>query len=477
MTTLPPLTLNHAEMREVGQQVMDVIIDHFHNLNETTVVKNAFQPDLAHYVREAMPHKGTAPKELVESIRRDVLENAAHLDHPRNFAFVPSPSNFMSVMADALVSAYNIFAGGTLGPSVIADIEVTTINWILEMLGFSVKDAGGLFVSGGSMANLTALAVARHVKLKDITTNAAIYFSDQTHSSVEKDLKLLGFQTYQIRKIPSDDNYRLSMDALKAKIDDDRRRGLLPFCVVANAGTTNAGVVDPLLELVPFCKEEGLWLHVDAAYGGGAVLSKKGKAAFAGINQADSVTVDPHKWFYQPYEIGCAIIKDYKQLRDTFKVSAEYLDAMQAEENSLNFYDYGIQLTRSFRALKLWLSLKTFGLDAFKEAAEIGMNYAEYIEEQLKKDGDCWEIVSPAQLAIINFRYIKKGLTDAQLDSVNRMVQKRITDEGFALICPTTLSGKLVIRMCVINPRTTQDDIDETLKRLKRYAEEEVQRI
>ena len=328
----------------------------------------------------------------------------SHQAHQRCFEFVPGPNNYASALADFVASSFNIFAGAWLGPSGVASIEVKSINWLKTIFGLP-KTAGGLFVSGGSMANLTALAVARHIKLQNNPTNASIYFSDQTHSSVPKGLKILGFQPYQIRSVKADEKYRLSLESLKAQVDEDRKRGLVPFCVVANAGTTNTGAVDPLPELVQYCKEQGLWLHVDGAYGGAVALTDEGKVLLKGIDKADSITIDPHKWLFQPYEIGCLLVRDTYHLKEAFKVTAEYLDVLEDNGEQINFSDHGVQLTRGFRALKFWMSLKTFGLSNFRKAITRGFRNAEYVQSILAPSPH-WEIVTPATMGVINFRYM-----------------------------------------------------------------------
>ena len=315
------------------------------------------------------------------------------------------------------------------------------------------------------MANLTCLAVARHTNLANNPANATVYFSDQTHSSVAKGLKILGFQQYQLRKLPSDQNFCLPMDALAQKIAADRQQGLVPFCVVANAGTTNAGAIDPLERIADFCAAEGLWMHVDGAYGGSAAISKTGRGLLAGMNRADSLSIDPHKWMFQPYEIGCALIRNQEHLKDTFKVSAEYLKIIEQSAEQPNFSDYGVQLTRGFRALKLWMSLKAFGVEAFREAIEIGIENARITERLLRQSPD-WEIITPASLGILTFRFVAKNMSEDQLSQLNSDMASEMITSGYAMLSPTVMRGKTVQRMCTINPRTTRADIETTIAKL-----------
>ncbi|MBI3966465.1 MAG: aminotransferase class I/II-fold pyridoxal phosphate-dependent enzyme [Chloroflexi bacterium] len=285
-----------------------------------------------------------------------------------------------------------------------------------------------------------------------------VYYSDQTHSSVERGLRLLGFAPAQLRKLPSDDGYRLPVARIRAAIAADRAAGLQPFCVVANAGTTNTGAVDPLPELVELCGLEGLWLHADSAYGGAAVLSDRGRRLLQGLGDVDSLAVDPHKWLFQPYACGCVLFRDVRQARDTFHILPEYLQDVHRAAEEINFCDYGVELTRPFRALKLWLSLQVFGLDAFRAALERGLAQAELTEAILRGYPD-WEIVTPAQLAILTFRYAPPGRTDAELDVLNLALVDRLIATGYAMISSTVLRGRPALRVCTINPRTTEDDL------------------
>lgn len=466
MTHDPTLTLSRAEMEEIGGEVMELVINHFESNGIQAVANPTDSEMLKKWLTEPPPEKAMAVRDVLHEFKTKALETMTHLDHPRCFAFVPSPSNFVSALAEFMASSFNIFAGAWLGPSGVAAIEMKSIDWLRQLFGLP-NSAGGLFVSGGSMANLTALAVARHIKLGNNPANASVYFSDQTHSSVPKGLRILGFQPYQIRTLASDANLRLDMASLADKVTDDRRRGLVPFCVVANAGTTNSGAIDPLEDLVAYCKEQGLWLHVDGAYGGAAAITETGKILLKGIEKADSITIDPHKWMFQPYEIGCLLMRDAHYLQEAFKVTAEYLDILDNSSEQKNYCDHGVQLTRGFRALKFWMSLKTFGLENFRAAIEQGIANAEYVQSLLERD-DCWEIVTPAAIGVINFRY-QSG--EALPENFHSRLSREILMDGFAMITPTRVGDREVLRICAINPRTTHEDFRQTLANIKMLAD------
>ncbi|HEY7180287.1 MAG TPA: aminotransferase class I/II-fold pyridoxal phosphate-dependent enzyme [Blastocatellia bacterium] len=465
------LELTGEEMRSLGYRIVDQIVEHLETLASKPVMSVSPRAELEVELREPLP-EGPAPVDsLLDQLRRVVWPNIGNVQHPRFFAFIPSPSNFVSVMADALAAGFNPFAGNWLEGSGPAQIELVTIDWLREMCGLP-ETAGGLFVSGGSMANLTALAAARRAMLEERSDDAVIYFSDQTHNSIEKGLRVLGFAREQIRALPSDENFRLIIESLRRAVAEDRADGKRPFCVVANAGTTNTAAVDPLDQLADLCRLENLWLHVDGAYGAAACLSERGRKLLAGIERADSLSLDPHKWLFQPFEIGCVLLRDARLLKKNFRTMTGILeDTKRAEEEEINYYDYGVQLTRSFRALKLWLSIKSFGAAAFRKAINYGFDLAEFAENVLRQSG-CWRIVSPATMGIVTFRYAAERCSENEINDIHRRMVEMMAEDGFAFANSTTLRGQTVMRLCTINPRTTEDDVRATIRRLEQFGRE-----
>jgi aromatic-L-amino-acid decarboxylase len=462
------LRLSTEEMRKLGYQVMDAIVEHFDELPDKPVTRRADRPTLEERLREPPPREGSDPADVLRVLQRDVFGSMMHVDHPRFFAFIPSPSNFVSVMADALAAGFNVFSGTWMEGSGPTEVELVTVDWLRQLCGLP-DTTGGLFVSGGSMANLTGLAIAREAMLGNRTANAIIYCSDQTHSSVDRGLRVLGFKPAQMRKLTSDKDFRLAMPKLRSAVIADRATGKVPFCVVANVGTTNSGAVDPLPALADFCSEEGLWLHADGAYGAAAVLCDEKRTLLEGLERVDSLVFDPHKWLFQPHEMGCLLVRDGRRLRETFRMVREYTKDVERSEEEINLQDCGIQMTRSFRALKLWMSLKVFGLEAFREGIARGIVLAELAEEALLTL-PYWKIVTPAQLGILTFRYVPADWSAAKADTLNlRLVQEMIED-GFAMVSSTVLRGRTVLRICTNNPRTTDVDIWESIQRLDCYG-------
>ena len=419
------LELSAGEMRALGYRVVDLIVEHFTRLAEIPVARKGTRGELEARLREPLPEQPSDPEAVLRQIERDVFSHMLHVDHPRFFAFVPSPGNFAGAMADALAAGFNPFVGTWLGGSGPAQVEVVVIDWLREICRFP-STAGGLFVSGGSVANLTALAAARHARLGERFDDTVVYCSDQTHSSLDKGLRVLGFTPSQVRKLTSDSRFRLPVDALAAAVASDRASGKKPFCVIANAGTTNTGAVDPLPELRALCDRENLWLHADGAYGAAAMLCEKGRAALAGLEHVDSVALDPHKWLFQPLEAGCVLVRDARRLNDAFTVRPEYLKDAVPAGDEVNFSDLGIQLSRGFRALKLWMSFKVFGAEAFRDAVAWGVELAEIAERRLRENPR-WEIVTPAQLAIVSFRYAPANMQHEETDALNLTFAVRAT--------------------------------------------------
>jgi glutamate/tyrosine decarboxylase-like PLP-dependent enzyme len=458
------LELSAEEMRQIGYRVVDSIVRHLSTLSDQPVGSKGDPATLLPRFDEPPPEHGVPFPELLDQLEREVLSSTMHVNHPRFFAYVPGPSNFIGAMADALISGYNVFAGTWISGSGAAAVELATVSWLRGLCGFP-QAAGGLFVSGGTMANLTALAVARRVILHDRVEGAVVYLSDQGHSSLEKTLHLLGFAPESVRKVSSGDDFRLRTEDLAQAVAQDRAAGRRPACIIASAGTTNTGAIDPLPEIAALAREHEMWLHVDGAYGAAAVLCQRGRDLLRGIHLADSLSFDPHKWLFQPFETGCVLVRDANLLRDTFQVLPEYLKDTHLRSAEINLTDYGVQLTRNFRALKLWLSLKYFGLDSFRAAIEHGFELAEFTQTCLRKMPG-WEIVTPAQMGIVCFRH------HASDDAGHLELVQKILRDGFALVTSTILRGRTVLRMCPINPRSTEADVEETLKRLDRFARE-----
>jgi len=469
-----PLQLSRADMQALGERALAMVIGHHEGIRQQPTTTSISRDEAMRLVHTPLGEEPTPPTELLDLLARDVFPNAFRADHPRFYAFVPSPSNFVSAVGDFLTSGHNVFSGHWLASSAASQIELTVLEWLQRACGLP-ETAGGIFVSGGSMANLSAIVVARETRLGGHDPQSVVYYSDQTHSSMSKGLRVLGFSKAQRRMVATDDAFRMDVAALEAAIAADRANGMRPFCVVANAGTTNTGAVDPLPALADLCAREGLWLHVDGAYGAAAVLHPRGAEALEGLDRADSITLDPHKWLFQPFEIGCLLVRDARLMKQAFRVEeddhADYLaDVSRHIQDDVNFFERGIQLTRSFKALKVWLSLRTFGLAAFRDAIQVGFDVADFAQQWLEASGK-WELVTPSQMGILTFRWRGEGMSDAAIDALTARTVDRMREDGYATVMSTILRGRPALRLCPIHWDATTDEMTATLERLTRFAE------
>lgn len=455
-------------MRRLGYAAVDLIVERWSTLQEGAAWIGATRDEMEARFREAPPEQGSPPLEVMERAARDVLHYAGRIDHPRFFAFVPSSPTWPTFLADVLSSGFNVFQGTWLASAGPSQIELVVLDWFREWLGLPTT-AGGVFTSGGSAANLDAVVTAR--ASRGDPSHAILYHSDQAHSSLGRAARIAGFRSDAVRSVPTDDEYRMDLDALRHMILRDREAGLNPLIVAANGGATNTGVVDPLRELGGLCGDEGLWFHVDAAYGGFAVLTDEGRAALDGIDLADSVTLDPHKWLFQSYETGCLLVREASELDAAFSTNPEYLQDTQMGRDHVNFGERGLQLSRSFRALKVWMSIQTFGLAAFREAIRASMQLAREAERYVSGSSEL-ELLSPANLGVVCYRFNPAGhdLDPSGLEELNETIQRRIVSSGYAMVSSTRLRGTYSLRLCVMNHTSTLEDVLGTLREVERIG-------
>ncbi len=465
------LDLDAETMRRTGYAVVDLLVQRWATLRRQPPWRTASRAEMETRLREPVPEHGLAGDfdALLRRAAEDVLEFAGRIDHPRFVAFIPSSPTWPSVLGDLLTSGYNVFQGTWLESAGPSEVELIVLDWFREWLGYPAG-AAGLLLSGGSVANLTAMVVAREARLGGAIGDGVMYASDQVHSSVERAARILGFRADQVRLVPADDDFCLRAQALAAAVAADRAAGLRPFLVVANAGATSTGAIDPFPELAEACARLGLWLHADGAYGGFAALTGRGRRALAGIERADSITLDPHKWLFQTYEAGCLLLREGTLLPETFHVMADYLKDTTILGQEVNFADRGIQLTRRARALKIWFSLQYFGVAAFREAIDRAIDLAAAAERAIAEAPDL-ELLSPASLGVVCFRRHPAGLDDeAALDALNARILKRINEVGEAMISSTRIRGRYALRFCIMNWRTTEDDVARILYAIRAAA-------
>lgn len=459
------LVLN-TQTERVAIDFIKSILEEKQNLPQQKVQKNADANHLMKIKNKSIPTKGRNIEEVVTEMTEDIYPYGYYSNHPRFLGFIPGPASTISWLGDIMTTAYNLHAGSFMNCPAASVIEQELIGWLCSQAGYSTEVAGGLFVSGGSMANMTALCAARDTMLDEDCEHLGVaYVSDQTHSSVAKGLRILGISNKRIRKIPSDSNFRMDITALQHAIEEDLAAGLIPFTVIASVGTTNTGSIDPLEEIVSLCNQYHLWMHVDGAFGASVLLSKKYKHLLKGIEQSDSISWDAHKWLFQTYGCGMVLVKDKNNLVNSFHTNPEYLKDLETDDDCMNPYDIGMELTRPARGLKLWLTLQVVGSDLISDAIEHGFSLAECAEAELKKNREV-EFISQAQLAIVNFRYAPDCFTEEQRDHLNQQISKKMLEEGYAGVFTTVLNGKKVLRICAIHPDATEQDMRNTITKL-----------
>jgi glutamate/tyrosine decarboxylase-like PLP-dependent enzyme len=405
---------------------------------------------------EEMAVPGT-PQDLEQVIEhtREILSYRIALGHTRFFSCIPSPASPVSWFGEALTNAFNPFAGNlSAGPGICA-IERALVKWIANQFGLP-STAGGQFVSGASIANMTAMTVARDHKLAEHTrSQGVVYISDQAHFCVRKALRIIGFSDRQIQSIPVDSSFRMDVRILQQAITSDLDEGLRPFLIVVTFGTTNTGTIDPLLPIIDIAKTNNLWLHVDAAYGGAVAFSAKHRRKIEGLGQVDSIAWDAHKWMFQTHGCGLVLFRDGTHPLKSFAAGGEYVRDVSVVRDPSN---YGIELTRPARHMKLWFTLQVLGTEAIENMINWGIELAIHAEEKLRSL-DHWEITSPANLAILTFRYAPPHLDEIVLDRLNETISKEMIARNVAVMFTTILDGKVCLRMCTINPNTTMNEI------------------
>ena len=463
-----PLDLDHETMQRLGHQVADIVALHLANIRSEPVIASRPRAELNRVLFGPAPAQPSSFESIIATLQEHVFPYHAREPHPGFLAYVPSCPTFPALLGDWLATGYNFFAGVwpvAAGPN---QIEMVVLEWIRDWMGLS-RGASGLLTSGGSAANTTAVVAARHAAIEkgaDIR-KLIMYTSAQAHSSVVRAAWVAGIARENVHIVDMDSQFRMNPDAVRRAVSADVSQGNQPFLVVASAGTTNTGAVDPIDATADICETEKLWLHVDAAYAGFAALTDEGKKLLGRIDRADSLTLDPHKWLFVPFECGCLMVREPSRLADAFRIAPEYLRDVEPAEEEVNFADRGVQLTRYSRALKIWVSVKYFGTDTIAAAIHDAMERARLLQSLVEASSD-FEILSPAQFGIVCFRARPASVDEAELDSLNEKINTQVVSGGRFLISSTRLNGRFSLRMCTLGYRTTHDDIRELFEAIQR---------
>jgi glutamate/tyrosine decarboxylase-like PLP-dependent enzyme len=466
-------------MRAMAARVTDLVTRHLASLREQPARVTLSRPEAKRLIGDIAP---TAPEHgigfdaALEELAERVLPYHAREPHPRFLGYVPSIPTFPSVLGDWLATGYNFFAGVWPIASGPNEIELVVLDWFRQWLGMP-EGTGGLLTSGGSTAALMAVVAARHARIGDDATllpRLVMYASRQTHSAAIRAAWIAGVPRANVRVLATDDTWALQAETIERAIAEDRANGRIPFLVVATAGSTNTGAVDDLPAIADLCAREALWFHVDAAYAAFAVLTSSGGDQLRGIDRADSIVMDPHKWLFVPFECGALLAREPARLKAAFHIMPEYLKDVAPSEEEVNFADYGEQLTRYSRALKIWLSIRTFGTAPIREMIDSGIALAEHVEAVVRRE-PALELLAPARFGICCFRVHPRGLDDAAaLDALNEGINAGVNARGRFLFSSTRVKGAFSLRVCTHNWRTTEADLDELMGLILTEAAERI---
>ena len=446
-----PLEPDAAEMRRLVDEAMRRIVPFIESLPSQPSFHVDDAVDFARTLIEPMPRRGASYDELLALLFDECIPRAFGTPGPGYLAYIPGGGIFHAAVADLIADAVNRYVGVFAAAPALAQLETNVVRWFCEIVGYP-RGSGGVLTTGGSLANFTAIVAARKNLLGDDFMDATLYCSSEVHHSFQKAANLAGFPMKNVREIGVDDKFRMRVDELEAAIEKDAR----PFLVVGSAGTTNTGAVDDLDAIGRVAKKHGMWFHVDGAYGAFFMLTERGRKVMRGIEQADSIVLDPHKTLFQPYGTGALVVRDASTLRRAFSSHAEYLPAMQEEDELVDFCEISPELSRGFRGLRVWLPIKMFGIDAFAQQLDEKLDLTEYATDELRKI-DGIEIVAEPQLSITAFRLIVPG---ADTNEINRDLIARINAKKRVMLTPTVFRGQFLIRICVVSLRTHRDRME-----------------
>ena len=489
------LDVSPDEFRQLGYQAIDMIADYYATVRARPVFHAHTSADVEAVFDEPLPEQGQDPSAVLAEWESKVLPNATHLTSPRYFGFVNGSGTMIGTLAEALSAALNMNPGAWKPAPSATEIERRALAWIAELIGYPT-DCGGLFTSGGTMANFTALETAlRNTAPYDTTEEGlqsaerpgrfTVYMSDhEGHISIKSVADMLNLGRSAVRLVASHTDFTMDTDDLQRTLDRDMANGDIPFCVVAQVGSINVSAIDPLEDIARICEARGLWFHADGACGAvGAMLPEK-KHLFAGLELADSVTLDPHKWLYIPYECGCVLMKDPEKLRRAFSLTAPYLrGTLPTEYTGLDYLEYGPQMSRGFRALKVWMTLKHYGAEGYRTLLGQNVRCAEYLDQLVRADRD-FEALHEPHLFIYSFRYAPAALLqkaagseeaaaeiEAYLDHLNQQIADEMQLSGVAYVMTTRVHGRVVQRLSICSHRTTLEDIELVFNKMKELGE------
>ena len=458
--------------RDDLRKASELVVRLYAGLDRARVTPVKSRMEIASLFDEPLPQDPQPMEAILQEVENNIFANSTLYLTPRFFGYINSGGNEAAVLGELLASAVNqICAKWHFSPAA-SEVERRVIRWIAQFIGYA-PEAAGCLLSGGSVGNLVGLAVARKQKAPFDSASlgmrggpsVTVYVSQEGHASLEKGMVLLGMGRSQLRKIPVLDDLTIDLQALEKQVSENRKNGCHPICVVGNAGTTNTGAVDPLDALAEFCRKQELWFHVDAAYGGPAAGTQAARRLFRGLDQADSVVVNPHKWLYVPAEAACILVREPRALRDTFHVVADYLrdESDAGVDGQLDFKDYGPQLHRNFRALKVWMTFKAYGAGRLRAAIERNIEIMQYLADRIDQSQDFVRL-APVPLSVVCFQYrtpdTSVHVDQKYLDELNHRLPEALEKDGRVFLSGTKIHGKRALRACSVNHRLRKEDVD-----------------
>lgn len=465
MEKVTDLELSPGDMLRMGYAAVDAAVEHIKDLPKAPRSNLDDSLEIVKSLREPPPEKGTDFETLLDFIMKKVIPLSINTPHPAYMGYIPGGGLYPSAVADFLGAATNRFTGAWFAAPAAARLEANVLEWFSQWMGYP-KSARGILTSGGSLANFSAVVTARKHLLGDEISKGVIYASDQTHHCVMKVALLAGISEANIRLLPVGRNFRAIPEVFERAVKADLRKGMKPFLLIGNAGTTNSGAVDPLPDLANIAKRYNLWFHVDAAYGGFFNLCKNGKKILKGLDLSDSLVLDPHKGLFLPYGSGCLLVREGELLRSAHMLTAEYLLDMTTPEKEVSAAEYSPELTRSYRGLRAWLPLKLFGVGAFRENLSEKLQLAQWMYKRFL-DEPGFECLAVPDLTVIAFRYRpRKG----EAEDFNRKLLAYIVKSKKLFLSSTLLNGEFVIRVCILSFRTHQAEVEEALEIISKAA-------
>ncbi|MFB3901946.1 MAG: aspartate aminotransferase family protein [Acidobacteriota bacterium] len=459
------LELQSKEMEDLVVQAMDRIRPFLDSLSDQPAADTQDGEELARSLRDSLPLHGTPFPELLDLLFSRLIPKSFNTAGPGYLAYIPGGGIVHTAVADFIADSVNRYVGVWAAAPALAQLEVNVGRWFCEIVSYPAS-ALGLLTSGGSMSNLIALVTARRNKLPEDFLSGTLYTSDQTHYSVSKAAVLAGFPPSNVRLVPSDGRFRIDLEQLAENVRRDRENGMVPFLLVGNAGTTNTGAVDDLTALADFAQEQGMWLHVDGAYGGFFMLTQRGRELMRGIERADSITLDPHKGLFLPYGTGSLLVRDGSTLRQAHSVRAVYLPETGQEPDLVDLSQVSPELSRAFRGLRVWLPLKMHGIGPFRQNLEEKLQLAQWITARLREIEEL-EIVAEPQLTVLAFRLRLPGCDDETTNRLTRLLMDEVNARRRVYLSSTVIDGRFLVRICVLSFRTHLDRMQMALEDIK----------